>query len=207
MRMNRRKVLMGLGGLATVTGGAIGTGAFSEVTAPRDAEISVASDSEAYLSIDATGNNSDLVGQQSENGTIAFDFAGGTVNSSADDPEGSGLNPESITTIPRAFEVYNHGTETIDVKAEIPDDGGFGSDVTSDEERTAVEQAISFYYTERDEEPDLLWDGPEDTNEWVEFGVGGGGPVELEFDLTGSGLSGDLVDQITFTARTEGTEE
>lgn len=198
---------MGLGGLATLTGGAIGTGAFSEVSAPRNAEISVASDSEAYLSIDATNSSSDLVGQEEENGTIAFDFAGGSVNSSAEAPEGAGLNPESVTTVPDAFEVFNHGTDTIQVKADIGE-GGFGDAVSSAEDEQAVKQAISFTYTDPDDtEHDLLWDDAEGASEWVEFGVGDGGPVEIEFDLRGTGLSGDLVNQITFTATTDTTSE
>lgn len=206
MRMNRRNVLMGLGGLATLTGGAIGTGAFSEVSAPRDAQISVASDAEAYLSIDATNSSSDLVGQREANGTVAFDFAGGTVNASAAAPEGSGLNPQSVTTVPDAFEVYNHGTETVQVKADVPEDG-FGDDVASGD-RTAVKRAITFAYTDPDgTEHDLLWDESEGANEWIEFAVGEGGWVELAFDLRGTGLSGDLVQEITFTATTDTTSQ
>ena len=208
MRMNRRKLLMGLGGIATLAGGAIGTGAFSQVSAPRDAQISVASDSEAYLSIDATGSSSDFVGQREQNGTIAFDFSGGTVNSSADAPTGSGLNPESVTTVPEAFEVYNHGTETIYVKADIDAESGFGDDVTTEAERTAVKEAISFSYTDPDNVThDLLWDNTEGATEWIEFAVGEGGWVEMEFDLRDTGLTGDLVSEITFTATTETTSQ
>ena len=205
MRMNRRKVLMGLGSLATLAGGAIGTGAFSQVSAPRDAQITVASDSEAYLSIDATDSSSDLVGQQEDNGTIAFDFSGGSVNTSSN-PTGTGLNPQSVTTIPSAFEVYNHGTETIQVKADIPAEG-FGSDVASGDQ-LAVKRAISFIYTAPDgTEHDLLWDESEGSTEWIEFAVGEGGWVELEFDLRDTGLTGDLVNQITFTATTDTTAQ
>lgn len=200
MRMNRRNVLLGLGSLATLAGGAMGTGAFSTVSATRDAEISVASDSEAYLTLDATNSSSALIGQQQANGTIAFDFAGGSVNSSVN-PEGAGLNPESTTTIPQAFEVYNHGTETISVKAAIPD-GGFGSDISTDAEKQTVRDAITFEYVDASTETvhDLLWDGS--GSEWVEFGVGKGGWVTVQFELEGTGLSGDLVDQMTFTAET-----
>jgi len=198
--MNRRNVLLGLGSLATLAGGAMGTGAFSTVSATRDAEISVASDSEAYLTLDATDSSSELIGQQEANGTIAFDFSGGSVNSSAN-PGGAGLNPESTTTIPQAFEVYNHGTETISVKATIPE-GGFGDDIGSQEGREAVREAITFEYVDAETETvyDLLWDGS--GNEWVEFGVGKGGWVTVQFELAGTGLSGDLVDQMTFTAET-----
>ena len=207
MRMNRRKVLMGLGSLATLAGGAIGTGAFSQVSAPRDAQISVASDSEAYLSIDATDSQSDMVGQREENGTIAFDFGGGSVNSSAN-PTGAGLNPQSVTTVPDAFTVYNHGTETIQVKAKIPSDG-FGADV-SESDKLAVKRAVSLTYTPdaaSDPAGDLLWDESEGAKEWIEFAVGEGGWVELEFDLRDTGLTGDLVNQITFVATTDTTSQ
>lgn len=205
MRMNRRKLLMGLGGIATLTGGAMGTGAFSEVSAPRDARISVASDSEAYLSLDATNSSSDLVGQRETNGTIAFDFSGGTVNASGT-PAGEGLNPQAVTTVPDAFEVYNHGTETIQVKADIPA-SGFGSDVASGDQ-LAVKRAITFHYTDADGNSyDLLWDEADAATEWVEFGVGEGGWVEMEFDLRQTGLTGDLVNQITFTATTDTTSQ
>lgn len=204
MRMNRRKLLLGLGSLATLTGGAIGTGAFSTVSASRDAEISVATDAQAYLTLDATDSSSELIGQQSGNGTIAFDFAGGSVNSSVT-PSGSGLNPESTTTVPNAFEVYNHGTETVSVKAEIPKDG-FGDSITTSEGRAAVREAITFQYVDSATETtyDLLWDGT--GSEWVEFGVGVGGWVTVLFELEGTGLSGDLVDQITFVADTDPTQ-
>lgn len=206
MRMNRRKLLMGVGGVATLTGGAMGTGAFSEVSAPRDARISVASDSEAYLSLDATNSSSDLVGQQEANGTIAFDFSGGTVNASSGTPAGEGLNPQSVTTVPDAFEVYNHGTEAIQVKADIPT-SGFGSDVASGDQ-LAVKRAITFRYTDADGNSyDLLWDEADGATEWVEFGVGQGGWVEMEFDLRETGLTGDLVNQITFTATTDTTAQ
>lgn len=201
MRANRRNVLLGLGSLATLTGGAIGTGAFSTVSASRDAEISVAADSEAYLTLDATNSSSDLIGQQQGNGTIAFDFSGGSVNASAE-PSGSGLNPQSTTTIPNAFEVYNHGTETIYVKAAVPKDG-FADGISTAEGKAAVRDAITFEYVDAatDTVYDLLWDGT--GTEWVEFGVGKGGWVTVRFELEGTGLSGDLVEQITFTADTD----
>ena len=200
MKMNRRNLLLGLGSLATLAGGAIGTGAFSTVSATRDAEIAVASDSEAYLTLDATSSSSALIGQQQANGTIAFDFAGGSVNATKD-PAGSGLNPESTTTIPEAFQVYNHGTEATSVKAAIPEDG-FGAAISTEAERQAVREAITFEYVDASTETvhDLLWDGT--GNEWTEFDVGKGGWVTVQFELEGSGLSGDLVDQITFTAET-----
>lgn len=200
MKMNRRNVLMGLGSLATLAGGVMGTGAFSKVSATRDAQISVATDANAYLTLDATNSSSALIGQQEENGTIAFDFAGGSVNSSVN-PAGAGLNPESTTVVPKAFEVYNHGTETISVKATIPGDG-FGNAISTDAEKQAVRDAITFEYVDSATETvyDLLWDGT--GSEWVEFGVGKGGWVTVKFELEGTGLSGDLVDQITFTAET-----
>lgn len=197
MRMNRRNVLLGLGSLATLSGGVIGTGAFSTVTASRDAKVSVASDANAYLTLDATNSSSPLVGQQSGNGTIAFDFAGGSVNSSTN-PTGSGLNPEATTTFPKTFEVYNHGTEKVWVKAEIPDTG-FADSVSSGDYDT-VRKAISFEYANSAGVFDLLWDT--EGTEWVEFPVGDGGPVDVVFDFSDTGLSGDLVNQITFRAET-----
>lgn len=184
--MNRRNVLLGLGGLAAVAGGAIGTGAFSQVTAQRSAEISVASDANAYLALDATNNSSPLVGQTSGNNTIAFDFAGGAVNSSTT-PTGSGLNPEATTTIPQAFEIANHGTQGVGVRARVSESG---PDATASE----AESAIAFNYVDSTGTVDLLG------STWTSFDVGEGGWVDVVFDLDGTGLTGDLVNEITFEA-------
>lgn len=199
MRMNRRNVLLGLGSLATLSGGVIGTGAFSEVTATREAKVSVASDANAYLQLDATNSSSPLVGQTAGNGTIAFDFSGGAVNaSSGAAPAGEGLNPQSVTAFPDAFVVANHGTEGVGVKAEIPD-GGFVGSPASDEKQ-AIRNAISLNYTDAGlGDVDLLFDS-QSSNEWTPFDVGEGGPVSVEFDFTGTALSGDLVERIRFRA-------
>lgn len=194
MRMNRRNVLLGIGGLAALAGGAIGTGAFSQVTAERSAEVSVATDANAYLSLDATNNSSPLVGQTSTNGTIAFDFSGGTVNSTTT-VSGSGLNPEATTAIPQAFEIANHGTDGVGVKAVVSEYAGSPTDA----EKQAIRDAITFEYTDGGGTTyDLLWDGT--GTEWVPFDVGQGGWVDVTFDLDGTGLTGDLVNNITFQA-------
>ena len=85
--MERRKFVIGLGSLAAGGAAATGTGAFTAATVPREADIGVQNDSNAYLQLNAGGARGvqDRVGK--ENGELYIDFD--------EDAGGSGVNDDS----------------------------------------------------------------------------------------------------------------
>lgn len=129
--MNRRTFLATLGTLAAGSVGAIGTGAFTSVSAARTTAISVAADENAYLAIDRfDGPNGDYMVQQ--NGKWGLYLNGES------SPPGAGLNAESTYRIENIFTIKNLGTQSVAVWLDPPghhDDRRFnwggGDDVES----------------------------------------------------------------------------
>lgn len=111
---NRRKFIAGLGALATGSAAAMGTGAFSSVSASRGLEVEVSDDASALLSID------DIDG--SENSEYV-DASGDTVSINiSSDEGGEGLNADATTKILDLLEIANQGTEDVYVWFEgVPD--------------------------------------------------------------------------------------
>jgi len=106
MKLNRRKVLIGLGGIATGSGALMGSGAFSSVTAERSMEVGLADDANAYLAMMPTdGPNAEYVSTD-----------GGVLSLALDD-----VNREAKTEFDGLFEVLNQGTQAVGVYF---DDGG-----------------------------------------------------------------------------------
>ncbi|MDB2223859.1 hypothetical protein PN416_04585 [Halorubrum ezzemoulense] len=104
---NRRKFLAGIGALATGSAAAVGTGAFTSVTADRSVNVEVAGDSSALLALqDGGGPNSNDYVDTSGN-TVSFDFTG-------TDNSGSGLNTDATTVINDLLTVVNQGTQPVD---------------------------------------------------------------------------------------------
>lgn len=104
----RRKFLAGLGALATGTAAAVGTGAVSSVSAGRSATVALASDSNAFLQMEA--GPSAMV--KETNNTVELKLDGTWGNG------GSGVNMDAVTTIGNpdnpsndyAFKIKNQGT-------------------------------------------------------------------------------------------------
>ncbi|WP_094529571.1 hypothetical protein [Halorubrum halodurans] len=107
--MNRRTVLIGLGGVVVGGGALLGTGAFNTVEAERTVAVETAGDADAFLGItpfpDST--NADYV-TVPEDGTVEIDITGEETNSS-----GGGVNENAITAIDRLLEVTNNGTQSV----------------------------------------------------------------------------------------------
>lgn len=111
---NRRKFIAGLGALVTGTAGAVGTGAFTSVTADRSVNVNVASDSGAFLAIErdtrsnsTTANANDYV-NVSGGGQVSLDFT------STDSPgKGQGLNDNATTVIDDILKISNQGTQDV----------------------------------------------------------------------------------------------
>jgi len=75
---NRRKFIAGLGALATGSAAAMGTGAFSQVTADRTVSVSVAGDGAAYLDLNPVSEYASI----SSGGELTLDF--GNLNQDSD---------------------------------------------------------------------------------------------------------------------------
>ncbi|WP_127118225.1 hypothetical protein [Halorubrum sp. PV6] len=75
--MERRKFVIGLGALASGAAAATGTGAFSSMTAERDATLSVVDDSSALVALEVGGGRGvgEIVGMN--NGDLEIDFTSG----------------------------------------------------------------------------------------------------------------------------------
>lgn len=99
--MQRRKYLAAVGSLAAGGAAAMGTGAFTSVSANRSVNVETAGDNQAYLTLDASV--SEHAKQTSD--TIEFQFDG---SSSA---SGQGLNTNADTTFTDVLRIENQGTE------------------------------------------------------------------------------------------------
>jgi hypothetical protein len=108
--MDRRKFLIGLGSLAATGAAAMGTSAFTSVSAQRSVSVTLADDSNAFLGLEA--GDSGLVTN-----------AGGTLELNIDgtNASGSGANMNAVTTIgdpdnpedEYAFKIMNQGTQSV----------------------------------------------------------------------------------------------
>lgn len=108
MDMNRRNVLVGLGGLVAGGGALIGTGAFTTVEAERTVSVETAGDASAFLGLDEVSGspNSDYLDTSGDTVEITIDDSAGT-------SAGDGLNQNAITTIRNIVQVANNGTQGV----------------------------------------------------------------------------------------------
>lgn len=134
MRLNRRNVLIGIGTVAVGSGAALGSGAFTQVSAERTMSVDVAGDANAFLALEAQAS------------TGAVTDTGGTdsneleVDLSASFASGQGVNDNAITTIgvlddvnspgavtTAAFTVTNNGNVPVEVS--VSDVAGSDTDI------------------------------------------------------------------------------
>jgi len=124
--MNRRKFLIGAGSLAAGSAAAMGTGAFTSVSANRTMEVQVSEDADALLAIeDIDGPNSEYV--DTSGNTVSIDISS--------DEGGTGLNDDATTIIKDLLRITNQGTQNVYVWAEgLPTDPSvkFGVQDSSD---------------------------------------------------------------------------
>ena len=116
--MERRKFVVGLGALASGSAAAVGTGAFTSVTATRDIDVEVADDASAYLRLEGAGGaNSDYVTDNGNGGTLAISLDSGNssdVGAGGNDG-GEGVNQNAVTEIDDLFTIQNQGTQEVTV--------------------------------------------------------------------------------------------
>ena len=117
-----------MGSLAAGGAAAIGTGAFTSVSAQRTVSVDVTGDNSAYLRLTKAGTGPNSQYAEVSNGEISISL------DNSDDGGGSGLNLESETDIFDIFRIQNQGTQPVfvyvDPDSVTPDyvtpDGGGG---------------------------------------------------------------------------------
>ena len=122
--MQRRKFLIGVGSLAAGSAAAMGTGAFTAMSATRDANIDVVTDSNGLIGLVDT-TDSDVV-RTTDNDELTIDFtadgSAGGVNGDSQYQVGyirsanknfipNGLNDQIDDTDATAFEIVNNDTQ------------------------------------------------------------------------------------------------
>lgn len=99
MKMNRRKALIGIGSLAVGSGAALGSGAFTSVTADRDVTVETAGDSSAYLQL--VGDD-EYVSNDGTSGVLSIDLGSPS----------SGFNEEAKTEVGGIVEISNNAGDS-----------------------------------------------------------------------------------------------
>lgn len=177
--MQRRKFVIGMGALASGTAAAVGSGAFSSVTATRNVDVNVADDASAYLRLEGTGGaNSDYVTEDGNGGTLEIDLSPSNDGVTGG---GEGVNPDAVTQIDNLFVIENQGTQEVDVDLSKSGDNA---------------DRVEFY-------PDgEAYGGEPLSSSAVTLGAGDSATISLEIDTEGSGLGdGDeLLDSVTISA-------
>lgn len=177
--MQRRKFVIGMGALTSGAAAAVGSGAFSSVTATRDVDVSVADDASAYLRLEATdGANADYVTDDGNGGTLSIDLSPSNDGVTGG---GEGINPDAVTRIDDLFAVENQGTQTVDVAlSKSGDHAGL----------------VGFFPDDRAYSGDSLSTSP------LTLGAGDEATISLEVDTVDSGLGdGDeLLDSVIVSA-------
>ena len=121
MKMNRRNVLVGLGGLAIGGGALFGSGAFDQVEAERDVTVETTDDADALLAIDVDDDYEDI-----SSGVTSIDLSDDNLTSA------QGLNPDAETTFEDMLTITNNGTQEVTVNISVEEDDGL-DDLTFEE--------------------------------------------------------------------------
>ena len=126
MAMNRRNVLIGLGVVAAGGGAALGTGAFSQVTAERTVTVAAANDTQANVQPSVDGSNSSALA----------DSGGETIQLDAEN-----INLDAVTKVDEAFSVSiaNSAEENTTYTVDLYESTSASSSITS----TSVDNSSS----------------------------------------------------------------
>ncbi|WP_256297248.1 DUF1102 domain-containing protein [Haloarchaeobius salinus] len=176
--MERRKFIAGVGSLAAGGAAALGTGAFTSVSATRDIDVEVADDASAYLRLEGTGGaNSEYVTDDGDGGTLAINLD----SSNATSAGGDGVNPDAVTQIDDLFVIENQGTQEVDVSLS----------------KTGDNSSLVKFYTDSN-----AYDGNSIGSNSVTLSTGSSVTVSIEIDTEGEsvGDGDELLDSVTFDA-------
>jgi hypothetical protein len=102
--MNARNLLIGIGIVAVVTGGVLGSGALTQVTAERTATVSTSGDASAAIGLEVVDNPSNVVTGSSTNEGLELSF--------------ENINKNATTTV-SAINVTNRVGETVDLQVNV----------------------------------------------------------------------------------------
>jgi len=102
--MNARTLLIGIGIVAVVTGGVLGSGALTTVEADRTATVSTSGDASAAISLQLADGASDVVEEGSPGDDLDLAF--------------TNINKNATTTV-SAINVTNNIGDTVNITAEI----------------------------------------------------------------------------------------
>lgn len=114
--MKRRRLLVGFSAAVASSASVVGSGAFTSVSAKRDAEVDLENDTDAYLGLFELGAGGR---SEKESGLLTFSFP------SDSEPNHLGLGTDSVyifeedadTTDSGLFEVVNQGANAVKVYA------------------------------------------------------------------------------------------
>jgi hypothetical protein len=120
--MNRRSFLATLGTAAAGVSAAVGTGAFTSVSANRGVSVSVADDSDALLAFETANSGPNSQYTVTDGNTLSIDISGSNNNMAGG---GEGINQNATTIIRDMFDIRNQGTQAVFVWQETNefDDG------------------------------------------------------------------------------------
>jgi len=129
---NRRKFLAGIGALASGSAAAVGTGAFTSVSANRDVTIDVVDDANALLGIDGSNaSNGDYLVEGGDVAALDITDSNGNI-------QGEGVNENAVTVLRDLFDIRNQGGSGAFVYINTGVDGfGFFSDYPANVEYDA----------------------------------------------------------------------
>jgi hypothetical protein len=117
MKLNRRNVLVGIGTAAVGSGVALGSGAFTQVEATRNVNMTTSDDASALLQIAEHTSGSAVVSQQTGQGDNSVSLI---------QLERTDLNEDALTQFDDAITVTNNGTQDVGfyvqtISGQVPD--------------------------------------------------------------------------------------
>lgn len=163
--MNRRTLLAALGFAAAGGSTAVGTGAFTSVSADRQVSVRVADDRRAFLGLEPTDGPNGAYARRTADGLLEVDFSDTAAG-------GEGLGTDSVYRFDDVFRVTNRGTQPVYVWATLDGSGDLSTDGPDPD----------VYFYPNGDATDRLRDG---TDEVLYLGVGGSATVGVHVDTTG----------------------
>ena len=193
--VNRRSVLIGLGGLVAGGGALLGTGAFTTVTAERTVSVETAGDASAFLGLSPARDDESFVTQS--DGTIQINLDG-----SDDTGTASGVNRNAETTFRNLVTVANNGTQAVEsLTLTMAVSGGDGNVVADDTFEFTVSP------NDGNENQDTVSNGSNilTDNNSIPATLGSGSSINfgLIIDLLNGGNNGNLPTGLTYTLTIE----
>ena len=198
--MNRRNVLIGLGGLVAGGGALVGTGAFDTVEAERTVSVETAGDADAFLGLspaDRDDDTGDGAANDADFNEYVPDPGDGTIEINLDgNTEGAdGLNQNARTRLENLVVVTNQGTQdvgSLEFTIDVDTDGDEGGHENAFK---IVSGGTEFDATGDDDFLGEIGESPLEPGQEVSFGV--------EIDLLIDGGIDDIEDDAEFTLTIE----